>query len=439
MSKSINQELTSLIEAEVITIATAVKIQDFYKAHSGQSQNRLVIMFGILGAMLMGMGIILLIAHNWDELSKLTKTIIAFLPLLLGQYAAAFSMLKKPNSVAWREGATTFLFFAIGASISIVSQIYHIHGSLGDFLLTWSVLCLPLIYLMRSSVGSLLYIIGISWYAVWIGWDWYTSSHTYWYWLLFAAVLPHYYMLYRKSPNSNFLSFHHWVVPISLIITLGTLAVNNGELITIAYMSMLGIFYLLGTTKYFKRQKRRNNGYLAIGALGTTTMLMTLSFDGFWNEIARNSFWSGGIGLPETIAAVLATAIAGTMLYVYNQKGPWIKISPISFIFLLFIPVFILGTVNPLAATVVINLILLTLGLLTIKRGASNDNLGLMNYGLLIITGLITCRFFDGDITYVLRGIMFLIVGLGFFGTNFWMLNLRANKARNNKNLTHAV
>ena len=128
--------------------------------------NRLFIVFGIFGAILVGLGIILLVAHNWDDLSRTTKSFFAFLPLVVGQILCGFVLIKKTDSVAWRESATAFLFFSVGACISLITQIYNIPGNLSSFLLTWMLLCLPLVYLMRSSITSLLYLTGITYYAV---------------------------------------------------------------------------------------------------------------------------------------------------------------------------------------------------------------------------------------------------------------------------------
>ena len=157
---SIIKDTPELVEAGVISQQTADNIQHYYNSKGGQSQNKLLVVFGILGAVLVGLGIILIIAHNWDELSKITKLCVAFLPLVIGQLLCVFTLIKKQDSTACREGAAAFLFFAVGASISLVSQIYNISGDLSLFLLTWMLLCLPLIYVMRSSVASLLYLIG---------------------------------------------------------------------------------------------------------------------------------------------------------------------------------------------------------------------------------------------------------------------------------------
>jgi uncharacterized membrane protein len=139
------KDIPELLKAGVITKETADSIQDYYQTKSGSSANRLFIVFGILGAILVGLGIILIIAHNWDELSRTTKTLFAFLPLLIGQVLCGFALIKKQNSIAWRESGTAFLFFSVGASISLVSQIYNIPGDLSSFLLTWMLLCFPLI------------------------------------------------------------------------------------------------------------------------------------------------------------------------------------------------------------------------------------------------------------------------------------------------------
>src|SRR6187431_2989126 len=109
MRKNILQELPELVDAEVITEETAKKISAYYESKASGSPNRLFIVFGILGALLVGMGIILIIAHNWDSLNKGVKLSLALLPLLLGQALCAYALLKENKSVAWKESASVFL------------------------------------------------------------------------------------------------------------------------------------------------------------------------------------------------------------------------------------------------------------------------------------------------------------------------------------------
>ena len=114
---SLLKDIQDLVNAEVISNEVADNIRDYYLKKGSLSKNRLFIVFGILGAILIGLGIILIIAHNWDELSRLTKTIFAFVPLLIGQILCGYVLFKKWDNIAWRESSSAFLFFSVGACI----------------------------------------------------------------------------------------------------------------------------------------------------------------------------------------------------------------------------------------------------------------------------------------------------------------------------------
>jgi uncharacterized membrane protein len=321
--------------------------------------------------------------------------------------------------------STTFLFFAVGSSISLVSQIYNIPGELDSFLLLWMLLCLPLIYVMRSSIASLLYLIGITTYACEVSYWAHASQESYLYWLLLLAALPHYYLLYRNKPKSNFMFFHNWFVPLSLIITLGTVADAKDELMFVAYFSLFGLFTLVGDTSIFAGQKLMRNGYSILGSLGTVFMLLMLSFSWFWDEIRGESYpFSEMIASAEFLTTLVVSLLAGTLLYGQYRKGGLNDIKPTSIVFLIFILTFIIGFFS-MVAVVLINLMVFTMGIIIIRDGARQNHLGVLNYGLLIITALVICRFFDTDISFVVRGIMFVAVGAGFFGSNYWMLKKR--------------
>src|SRR5215203_1095027 len=422
---SILKDIPELISAGIISQETADKISDYYSNKTRNSPNRLFIVFGIFGAILVALGIILLVAHNWDDLSRPTKSFFAFLPLVVGQLLCGFVLSKKTGSIAWSESTSAFLFFSVGACISLIAQIYNIPGDLTSFLLTWILLCLPLVYLMQSSITSLLYVTGITYYAVEISYWFFLSnpsSGSYLYWSLLLAVLPHYYLLYKKKPESNFMIFHNWLVPLSVIICLGTVAKNEGELMYIAYFSLFGLFYLIGSSKFFQRQKLRNNGYKILGSLGTIVLLLVLSFDGFWSGLRNKDFISNEvITSPEFVAAAVISLLGFGILYFQQKNKTSKEIEPMALVSILFIITFIIGLVSPVSV-VIINLFVFTIGLLTIFDGAKKDHLGVLNYGLLIIMVLAICRFFDTDLSFIIRGFLFVSVGIGFFATNYWML-----------------
>lgn len=422
---SIPKDLTELLKAEVITPETAERLQQYYTNKDNSSTNRLFIAFGILGAILVGLGIILIIAHNWDELSRLTKTALSFLPLFIGQILCGLSITKKYDSVAWRESASAFLFFSVGACISLISQIYHIPGNMSSFLLTWMLLCLPMIYVMQSSITSLLYLIGITAYACETSYWSFPAQESYLYWLLLLMALPHYYLLLKKQPKSNFAIFHNWIVPLSVIISLGTVAKDTDELMFIAYFNLMGLLYLVGNMGFLARSKAIENSYKILGSFGTILLLLILSFKWFWEDLREKSFQVDELIIaPEFVASAISLLLAGGLFYFLHKKKVLEKTNPLAPVFILFIVAFFIG-LSSSVSVILVNLYVFSIGILTIREGAKQDHLGILNFGLLVITALAACRFFDTDLSFVFRGIMFMSVGLGFFVANYWMLKRR--------------
>ena len=422
---NINRDIEELVSAGVIPRETADKIRNYYHQKSGQSQNRLLVVFGILGAILVGLGIMLIIAHNWDNFSRTVKTILAFIPLVAGQAICGYTLIKRPDSMAWRESGTAFLFFAVGGSISLVSQIYNIPGNLGSFLLTWMLLCLPLIFVMRSSITSLLFLIGITAYACETGYWTYPATESYLYWLLLLPVLLHYYLLALKRPESNFLIFHHWLIPLSVIVVLGTLAKDTESLMFAGYMSLFGLFYQVGNTLFFRNQKPGNNGFRILGSAGTLILLLVMSFDGVWDSINHQILYFSEVILsPELIALVILTGLATVLLMIQRRRQPLAGLNPMEPVFILFLIIYIISLYWS-NAFILVNLLVFAIGVLKVREGAALSHLGILNLGLLIITALIVCRFFDTDLTFVVRGILFVSVGIGFFVANFRILQKR--------------
>lgn len=422
---NLSKDLPELVDAGIVSQDTADRILEYYQKKANASPNKLFIAFGVLGAVLVALGVILIVAHNWDDMSRPLKTAFAFLPLLAGQLLCGFVLIRRKDGVVWREGSASFLFLAVAAAISLISQVYNIPGNLTSFLLTWMCLGFPLVYVMNSSVTSLLYIAGITYYATQAGYWTYPSSESYWYWFLLAVVLPHYYRKLRQNPQSNFVTFHNWMIPLSATISLGTIADNMEELMFVAYISLFGLFYLVGHLKIFSAGKRRNNGFLVLGSVGTVALLMSLSFNWFWEELDVAKFPPGELlTSPEFYASLLISLFASIALYRYMQNRPTEAIVPVSVAFILFLIAFVIGLFSPVSV-VLINLYVLAIGIFTIRSGARQGHLGILNYGLLIISALVVCRFFDTDLSFIARGILFVVVGLGFFATNYWVLKKR--------------
>lgn len=420
MSK-ILKDLTELTQAGLITEETAERINAYYIDKAQRATSPLILVFSILGSLMVGLGIVLIIAHNWDDFSKTTKIFYALLPLLIGQLICAYSLFKKTESRPWREAAAVFLFFGIAASIAIVSQVYNIPGDLSEFLLTWMVLSIPVIYVMRSAMTSLLVILGITVYASNSSYFDYPNEIAWYYWLLLSAILPFFLQL-TQSKGKNFVYFHRWFLAISVMITLNMFADHGDAMYTfVAYMSLFSFFILLGQTKNFGEGKIMTNAFLVTGSIGSIWLLLILSFRSAWDDAARDQALLNEAFFASVAISILAFAV---LLYSIKRKGLH-EIHPMAFLFLVFIPLFELGKVQPFIAPWLVNVLVLGIAVVTTWRGAEADNMFILNYGLSIMAVLILCRFFDTDMSFVVRGVLFLIVGFSFFGANYWVLKRR--------------
>lgn len=425
MSKNILKELPELVREQVISENTAEKIAAYYSNKPNPSSNRLLIVFGILGALLTGMGIVLIISHNWDTLPKSVKLFIGLLPLLIGQGVCIYLILKGSISRPWREGCAAFLFFGVAISISIVSQVYNIEGNLGGFLLVWMALAIPIVYVLWSSMASMLFIGGITWYACEVS---YFTSHddfALFYWLLLLAVLPFcYFEFFRKNNKNNFFYFHSWLLVLSITICLGVFIDDQGELMMISYMSLFSGFVMLSEFPAFTTKRVLTNALLVVGSLGIVSLLLVLSFYWYWIELSESHVteFLTGPELPVTVIIVLACIV---LLFMLNRIRNVKAINSKSFAFILFIAIFFVGLNAPKLSQLLINLVVLAFAVNTIRSGARQNHLGILNYGLLIITALILCRFFDTDLSFVVRGLLFIAVGAGFFAANFYMIQQR--------------
>ncbi len=133
-------------------------------------QSRLVHLLSVLGVVLVGVGVILLVGANWEQIPRWVR-----LGLLIGATAAAYGggyRLAYETKTYPKVGLALLLLGSLlwGASIFLVWQTFHLSNSgpgQGDeakALLYWFIGVLPLAYLLRSPLHlSLSLVVGAIW------------------------------------------------------------------------------------------------------------------------------------------------------------------------------------------------------------------------------------------------------------------------------------
>lgn len=407
---SLLKDLPELVTNNVISPQTAKDIENYY-IHKKQPQgNNLMAIFGVLGATLIGLGIILIFAHNWDNFSRTVKTLLAIVPLISFQALTAYTIIKDKSTV-WKQSAGTLLFFSVGASIALIAQIYNIPGNMASFLCSWTVLCLPLIYILRANVLGILHIIFATWYAAIAGYE--DNSLPWMYLVLIAAFIP-FYIERHRSGHTGFTGFMNLLLPISGTIVLGTFLDNEYAFNLITYLSFFGLLYAIGQLPFFRNFGFRGNGYHIVSQAGIIFVMMMMSFKWFWD---MDNILEFDI-VPGIVWALLwiGTLVISLKYDLLKRFDPFIAIVLMSPLF------YMLGYSIPLAGMLVANIAILALGVAIIRKGVAKIDLPLLNFGLVIVSVLIICRFFDTYMTFAIRGLLFVAVGAGFFAANYILI-----------------
>jgi uncharacterized membrane protein len=421
-----NAQLVELVNAGLIDDATAAKIENYYLQKKQTAPNRFAILLWILGAVLIGSGIVLIVAHNWDEFSKPVRTFLALLPLALAQGFCFYVLRYRSANPVLKEISAVFLFFAVAAAISLIGQIYQVDGTLASFLQSWILLTIPLVYLLRSQVVSLFIIALATWQACLLG---YRISYgapqafPYLYPIVMVLLLPNYLRLMRENFSRLSFYFHNWLLVASITIVLGALEVNtnaSAKVFISAYMGLFVSLFLVGKLPVFQKS-RIGNPFLLVGRLGFLVMMIIWTYPTWWRFYETN---------PTIVRSSLAyvTILFGIIiasLFIRQKRNAdsdvWL-IAPMFFIFSLTI---FLAAGNPSIGALILNVCLLAISIFYIRKGAQTNHLPTMNLGILIIAALAVIRFFDDNIPFIIRGLFFLVTGIGFFLANFLMLRKR--------------
>lgn len=85
---------------------------------------------------------------------------------------------------------------------------------------------------------------------------------------------------------------------------------------------------------------------------------------------------------------------------------------------------------NVIISAILFNIYFFILGITTIVSGIRSGRLGTVNVGMFLLAALILARFFDSDIGFVIRGIIFITVGAGFLTANLVLLRRGKEVAR---------
>ena len=340
-------------------------------------RNRLVTVLLIMGAVLVGLGVILFVAANWQEISSGVKLAMMFVgvPVI---YGAGFLLRYRLD---YPRVGTALIFLgciAYGAAVHLVAQTYHIPVNHPNLVLYWFLGVLPLAYVVRSQpVLVLALVTGLA--AVGFrGQEWLLDEH-----FIPSLAMP-------------------------LYLTLGLALFAVGRL----HGSFPSVRLFMPT-------------FQLIGLLITFGILYSWGFGDLWDWTDRSRDYPKALWFPVTleywaIAAVTVAALVAVWvwmaLYARRQAQPLAGLlaeAPPSLVLLLFAGVVVFlpldgGTVYPLVANLLFGLGVVGLAYLGYFRGRE----ALINLSIGFFSVWIFTRYFEYSFDLLDRSIVFIIAGL---------------------------
>jgi uncharacterized membrane protein len=127
--------------------------------------NRFLVIVGIIGAVLISAGVILLISANWENIPRFVK-LAGGLALLIGAHVGGWALArddKHPvaSDILHLAGSGMFL-----ANIALVGQIYHLSSRPPNAILLWLAGIAALPWILRSKAQHILTLCA---FGLWLG------------------------------------------------------------------------------------------------------------------------------------------------------------------------------------------------------------------------------------------------------------------------------
>ncbi|OPZ77132.1 MAG: hypothetical protein BWY78_01135 [Alphaproteobacteria bacterium ADurb.Bin438] len=153
----IEKKLNEWVSKSLITKEQQASIVNYEKEIASKS-NKVLYAFLTFGVLLIGIGIISIIASNWENIPEIVKLCSGLLFMII----LGFVHVKFQKNELIKEGSLFLFYLYLLAYIGLVSQIFHLSSYLNRGFLFWAVISSPLIlittkpYLPFVWLGSLI-------------------------------------------------------------------------------------------------------------------------------------------------------------------------------------------------------------------------------------------------------------------------------------------
>jgi uncharacterized membrane protein len=391
--------------------ATAQRILARYPEGPERGWGRII--FSAIGAVLVGLGVILFFAYNWQAIPKAIKLLLVF-GALAAAHGAAMRLARRPDANrALIEGLHALGTMLFGAGIWLVAQIYHIDEHYPNAFLVWSLGALALAWAMPSIAQALLALFLV---AFWAGVEAFQfRSPVHGAPLLVAlGVLP--LAWWRRSPALL-------ASALAVLFLVTAFAVAWAEL-----DAVLPLLFMMGATTVFAAVAAPSTAFPAAeGPLRTVGLLVVLgcgfalTFPGLASDIGGVNFGKPGIAI---YFAAAGAALLGALATVVFARQAWGQVDTLRRWQLALIGVGLLivlactfsqAKVGGWTIALPFNGIVLGLAALLILEGSAQLQPRKVGAGCLLFALVTIGRYADLFDSLLVRASVFVLLGAGLF------------------------
>ena len=417
--------LPEWVKEGIISSEQQTQIEQWLDARQGRLPG-MIFWISLLAGVLVALGIMLIIGHNWDDLPHAVRMFISLLPAVAGTGLLLFAALRRYESNTWMELGSLLQMIGLGASIALISQVYHVNGSMESYLFAWLLVFAPTQILLSGRLSLVLFLILSTCFVCAAGYNYSPDvrpMHVGWMLTVMGYSARN---LYQANQSAGLIRFLSWLFPSCFTLGFGTLGFHGifPELLFLAYAALMGFFIMAGEYIKIVDDRFRYNGLRLLGRLGLMVLFTLFSYKFFWEKVLHEELFNSRnpsmfVGLP--LFWIGLTLLVGLLIYPFLRfdRGAIVQFTPETLSVLVFgIAFFLLGKYAPMAGMILTNLMMLLLGLYYLQKGISDKSLLWLNYGLLWLAVLLICRFSDMSQGYLARGLFFIGVGMLLFLVN---------------------
>lgn len=167
--RRLRQEVEHWHDEGLVDASLAERLLARYDGQDGPARSKIAVTLSFLGALLIGIGMIVFVASNWDVIPGAAK-LGGLLAAMVLSYWGGFRLRYVGESYHGTGNALLFLGVLLyGANLFLVAQAMHINAEAPSLLVLWAIGVLPLGWLLESramlTLGLLLLTLALGWEA----------------------------------------------------------------------------------------------------------------------------------------------------------------------------------------------------------------------------------------------------------------------------------